>query len=64
MTYRELIAHLEAAGWRYHRRGKGAHMIYAHPDRKNFVVVAHGGKLSRDIPEGTKNAILKQAGLR
>jgi len=64
VTYRELIKLLEANGWRFHRAGKGAHMIYRHPTRSGAIVVAHGGKLGREIPTGTQNAILRQAGLK
>ena len=64
MTYRELIKLLESDGWYFHRTGKGAHMIYRHPTRPGSVVVAHGGKLSREIPTGTQNTILRQAGLK
>jgi predicted RNA binding protein YcfA (HicA-like mRNA interferase family) len=64
MTYRDLLKQLESAGWRFHRLGKGAHMIYRHPTRPGSIVVAHGGKLSREIPTGTCNAILRQAGLK
>jgi predicted RNA binding protein YcfA (HicA-like mRNA interferase family) len=39
-------------------------MIYRHPTRPGSIVVAHGGKLSREVPTGTQNAILRQAGLK
>ena len=64
MKYRELIAQIEAAGWRFHRMGKGDHMIYRHPARPGSIVVAGGGKMNRDVPTGTLNAILRQAGLK
>jgi predicted RNA binding protein YcfA (HicA-like mRNA interferase family) len=64
VTYRELIKTIEAAGWRFHRTGAGAHMIYRHPTRRASIVVAHGAKLARDVPTGTLNAILRQAGLK
>lgn len=64
MTYRDLIKTLESAGWYFHRTGAGAHMIYRHRARPGSIVVAHGGKLSRDVPPGTLNAILRQAGLK
>ena len=64
MTYRDLIKLLEANGWYFERSAKGAHMIYRHPTRPGSIVVAHGGKLSRDVPTGTQNAILRQAGLK
>ena len=64
MTYRELIQQIESAGWRFHRMGKGGHMIYRHATRPGSVVVAAGDKMSRDVPTGTSNAILRQAGLK
>jgi len=64
VKYRELIKLLESAGWRLERMGKGDHIIYRHPDRSGPVVVAGGGKLNRDVPKGTQNAILRQAGLK
>ncbi len=64
MTYREVIKQLESAGWYFCRTGKGAHMIYRHRTRPGSIVVAHGGKMNREIPTGTQNAILKQAGLK
>jgi predicted RNA binding protein YcfA (HicA-like mRNA interferase family) len=64
VTYRELIKQIEAAGWYFYRTGKGAHMIYRHPTRSGSIVVAHGGKLGREVPTGTQNAILRQAGLK
>lgn len=64
MKYRDLIKLLEANGWYFERMGKGDHMIYRHPNRTGSIVVAGGGKLNRDIPAGTLNAIFKQAGLK
>jgi predicted RNA binding protein YcfA (HicA-like mRNA interferase family) len=64
MTYRELLKKLEDDGWRLARTGKGSHQLYRHATKTGFVVVAHGGKLSRDIPTGTLNGILRQAGLK
>ena len=64
MKYRDLIKLLEANGWYFERMGKGAHMIYRHPTRPRPIVIASGGKLNRDVPTGTENAIRRQAGLR
>ena len=44
--------------------GKGDHMIYRYPTRTGSIVVAGGGKLNRDVPKGTEQAILRQAGLK
>ena len=64
MKYRELITLIEANGWYFHRMGKGDHLIYRHLNRPGSIVVAGGGKLNRDVPTGTENAILRQAGLK
>lgn len=64
MSYRDLIKLLEANGWYLHRTGRGSHMIYRHPNRAGAVVISHGGKLNREVPPGTQNAILRQAGLK
>lgn len=63
MKYREVIRMIEADGWR-HVRTVGAHMQYRHATKPGTVTVAAGGKLSRDVPIGTLNSILKQAGLK
>ncbi len=57
----ELITRLEAEGW-FLIRQKGSHRQYHHPARTGTVTVA--GKPSVDIPPGTLNSILKQAGLK
>jgi predicted RNA binding protein YcfA (HicA-like mRNA interferase family) len=64
VTYRDLIKLLEADGWYFERTAKGAHMVYRHATKPGSIVVAHGGKLGRDVPTGTQNAILRQAGLK
>ena len=61
MKVREVIKVLEADGW-YHVRTRGSHRQYNHSSKPGVVTVA--GKLSEDIPPGTLNAILKQAGLK
>ena len=57
----EMIVRLEAEGW-FQVRHKGSHRQYKHPNRPGTVTVA--GKPSVDIPSGTMNSILKQAGLK
>jgi len=57
----ELIRLLEQDGWRL-ARTKGSHRQFKNPSRPGRVTVA--GKPSLDIPPGTLNAILKQAGLK
>jgi predicted RNA binding protein YcfA (HicA-like mRNA interferase family) len=57
----ELIRLLEDDGWRL-ARTRGSHRQYKHTTKLGTVTVA--GKPSLDIPPGTLNAILKQAGLK
>lgn len=64
MKYREIIDLITKNGWYLYRTGKGSHLIYRHPTRPGSIVLSSGGKLNRDIPRGTEQAILRQAGLR
>jgi predicted RNA binding protein YcfA (HicA-like mRNA interferase family) len=57
----DLISRLESEGW-FLVRQKGSHRQYHHPTKSGTVTVA--GKPSVDIPPGTLNSILKQAGLK
>ena len=57
----ELIRLLADDGWRL-ARTRGSHRQYKHPSKPGVVTVA--GKPSLDVPPGTLNAILKQAGLK
>ena len=57
----ELIRLLEEAGWRL-VRSKGSHRQFKNPSKPGTVTVA--GKPSLDVPPGTLNSILKQAGLK
>ena len=52
---------LEADGW-YVARTRGSHRQLKHLTKPGTVTVA--GKVSLDLPPGTLNSILKQAGLR
>lgn len=61
MKVGELIRILEDDGWRLVRT-RGSHRQYKHASKAGTVTVA--GKPSLDIPPGTLNAILKQAGLK
>ena len=61
MKVRELIELLEADGW-FQVRMKGSHRQFRHRTKKGTVTVA--GKPSIDIPPGTLNSALKQAGLK
>jgi len=61
MKVKELIDLLEADGW-FQVRMKGSHRQFHHRTKKGTVTVA--GKPSVDIPPGTLNSALKQAGLK
>ncbi len=58
---KELVTLLQADGWRLVRQ-KGSHRQYHHTSKPGTVTVA--GKDSVEIPPGTLNSILKQAGLK
>jgi len=58
---RELIKLLEDDGWRQARM-RGSHRQFRHAVKPGTVTVA--GKPNVDIPLGTLNSILKQAGLK
>jgi len=57
----ELVARLEADGW-YQVRQKGSHRQFQHPTKPGTVTVA--GQPSVEVPRGTLNSVLKQAGLK
>jgi predicted RNA binding protein YcfA (HicA-like mRNA interferase family) len=61
MKVRAVIKLLEKDGW-YHVRTRGSHRQYYHSAKPGVVTVA--GKPGQDVPPGTLNAILKQAGLK
>ncbi len=61
MKVKDVIAMLEADGWQLVRT-KGSHRQFKHPTKPGIVTVA--GKPSVDVPPGTLNSILKQAGLK
>jgi len=52
---------LEDDGW-YLARTKGSHRQFKHATKRGTVTVA--GKPGIDVPPGTLNSILKQAGLK
>jgi predicted RNA binding protein YcfA (HicA-like mRNA interferase family) len=58
---KDVIKLLTDNGWQ-HVRTRGSHRQFKHPSKPGLVTVA--GKLSVDIPPGTLNNILKQAGLK
>ncbi len=61
MKVKDLINLLEVDGWRQVRM-KGSHRQFHHPTKKGTVTVA--GKPNVDIPPGTLNSVIKQAGLK
>jgi predicted RNA binding protein YcfA (HicA-like mRNA interferase family) len=61
MKVKDLVALLEADGW-FQVRMKASHRQFHHRTKKGTVTVA--GKPGIDIPPGTLNSVLKQAGLR
>jgi predicted RNA binding protein YcfA (HicA-like mRNA interferase family) len=63
MKYREVLKLLRDDGWLVDRT-VGSHLQLRHPTKPGTVTVSSGGKESRDIPLGTLNSILKQAGLK
>jgi predicted RNA binding protein YcfA (HicA-like mRNA interferase family) len=58
---RDLINLVEADGW-FEVRTKGSHRQFRHPTKSGTVTVA--GKPGIDLPPGTLNCVLKQAGLK
>jgi len=61
MKVRDVLKRLEQDGWRLVRT-KGSHRQFHHSSKPGTVTVA--GHPSLDIPPGTLNNILKQAGLK
>lgn len=55
------IAALESDGWKQ-VRVTGSHRQFHHPSKAGTVTVA--GKPNLDLPPGTLNSVLKQAGLK
>jgi predicted RNA binding protein YcfA (HicA-like mRNA interferase family) len=61
MKVKEVIKLLERDGW-YLARTRGSHRQFKHLSKSGAVTVS--GKSNIDIPPGTLNSILKQAGLK
>ena len=61
MKVRDLIRLIEKDGW-YLIRTRGSHRKFRHPTKSGAVTVA--GKLGLEVPAGTLNSVLKQAGLK
>ncbi|HEY5213965.1 MAG TPA: type II toxin-antitoxin system HicA family toxin [Acidobacteriaceae bacterium] len=60
MKYRDIVKSLKADGW-YQVSQEGSHEQYKHPVKRGRVTIA--GKPGKDVPEGTRKSILRQAGL-
>jgi predicted RNA binding protein YcfA (HicA-like mRNA interferase family) len=58
---RDAIKLIESEGW-YLARMRGSHRQFKHPHKPGLVTIA--GHLNVDLPRGTMNSILKQAGLK
>jgi predicted RNA binding protein YcfA (HicA-like mRNA interferase family) len=60
MTSQDVIKIIEKDGWRLISK-RGSHCQFKHSFKKGRVTVPHPKK---DLPIGTINSILKQAGLK
>ncbi|MBN8441827.1 MAG: type II toxin-antitoxin system HicA family toxin [Thauera sp.] len=60
MTSQEAIRLIQEDGW-YLVAVKGSHHQFKHPSKAGRVTIPHPRK---DLPPGTLNSILKQAGLK
>lgn len=58
---KDLLAVIEADGW-FQVRQRGSHRQYHHAIKAGTVTVS--GKPSVEVPPGTLNSVLKQAGLK
>jgi predicted RNA binding protein YcfA (HicA-like mRNA interferase family) len=58
---RDAIRLIESDGW-YLARMRGSHRHFKHPQKPGLVTIV--GHPSVDLPRGTMNSILKQAGLK
>ncbi len=61
MKAHEAVRLIEQDGW-FLVATRGSHRQYKHPTKPGRVTVA--GKPSDDLAPGTRNSILKQAGLK
>jgi predicted RNA binding protein YcfA (HicA-like mRNA interferase family) len=61
MKVREAIRMIEDDGW-YLVETRGSHRQFKHPTKPGRVTIA--GKPSDDLAPGTRNSIMKQAGLK
>jgi predicted RNA binding protein YcfA (HicA-like mRNA interferase family) len=61
LKIKDLIKMIEKDGWVLVRT-RGSHRQFHHPSKPGTVTIA--GKESIDMPVGTLNSVLKQAGLK
>jgi len=61
MNATQVIKLLESDGWIV-KTQKGSHRQFIHPSKPGKITVPMHGK--KDIPPGTLNSILKQAGMK
>ena len=61
MKVREVLKLLRDDGW-HQVSARGGHRQFKHATKRGRVTVA--GKLSHELPPGTLNSVLKQAGLK
>lgn len=62
MNCKEIIDLLKKDGWISKKRKGTSHIQFEHPTKRGKVTVADHGK--KEVPPGTLNSILKQAGLK
>ncbi|CAE6770864.1 type II toxin-antitoxin system HicA family toxin [Paraburkholderia haematera] len=60
MNSAEVVKVIQADGWRLVRIS-GSHHHFRHAEKNGLVTIPHPKK---DLPPGTLNSILKQAGLK
>lgn len=63
MKVRDLLALVESKSWKL-QRIRGSHRQYRHPEKPESGTLTIAGHPADDVPKGTLNAILKQAGLK
>jgi predicted RNA binding protein YcfA (HicA-like mRNA interferase family) len=61
MKVRDAIRLVRQAGW-VQIAQRGSHRQFKHPTRPGRVTIA--GAMSEDLTPGTRNSILKQAGMK